>query len=65
MHKIDPADLGRGLLVLVGALLVRMLATFGAVAGGALSGRTPFSHLQYWTDRRFTREVADYLLTLL
>ena len=33
--------------------------------GGALSGRTPFSHLQYWTDRRFTREVADYLLTLL
>ncbi|MBR02406.1 MAG: hypothetical protein V1245_09270 [Arenicellales bacterium] len=33
--------------------------------GGPVTGWTPASHLAYWTDRRFTRRVADFLLTLL
>jgi len=28
-------------------------------------GRTPFSHLRYWPDRGFAREVAAFLVTLL
>ncbi len=33
--------------------------------GGPVTGQTPVSHLAYWDDRRFARQVAKFLDTLL
>ncbi len=33
--------------------------------GGPVTGRTPASHLAYWDDRRFAKQVAKFLDTLL
>ena len=37
IHKINPAKLGLSIAVLVIALLIRMVATYGAVSGGNLN----------------------------
>ena len=33
--------------------------------GGPVTGRTPAAHLAYWDDRRFARQAAKFLDTLL
>ena len=66
LNYYDPHDVLAWPLKPVNAAYDRTVQADVAInVGGALSGRTPFSHLQYWTDPRFTSEVADYLLTLL
>ena len=65
LNYYDPHDVLAWPLKPVNAAYERTVQADIAInVGGPLSGRTPFSHLQYWTDPRFTREVADYLLTL-
>ena len=51
VDAIDPPTLGYGVLVLVGALLLRMVATFLAVSGGGLDTREKLFMVLAWLPK--------------
>ncbi|HJM02614.1 MAG TPA: hypothetical protein QF617_07415, partial [Arenicellales bacterium] len=66
LNYYDPDDVLAWPLKSVNAAYARVVSDDRLInVGGALIGRTPFSHLRYWPDRGFAREVAAFLVTLL
>ena len=66
LNYYDPDDVLAWPLKSVNAAYARVVSDDRLInVGGAVIGRTPFSHLRYWPDRGFAREVAAFLVTLL
>ena len=66
LNYYDPDDVLAWPLKSVNAAYARVVSDDRLInVGGAVIGRTPFSHLRYWSDLGFAREVAAFLVTLL